>query len=77
MLGVPFRPDGVTVLREWQTVQSHAGFDGGIRQRMALLKVRGGMISTTHNVGMYGDWSPFWDWLRHRPAFRAFLPGRR
>ena len=55
-----------TALREWQTVQSHAGYDlpwdpcnrgpfyGGARRHD---------FHHTHNTGCYGDWTPFWDWL--------------
>ena len=54
-----------TVLRQWQTVQSHAGynlpwwmdpcniFDGARRHD----------FHHSHNMGCYGDWFPFWDQL--------------
>ena len=54
-----------TVLRKWQTVQSHAGynlpwwidpcniFDGARRHD----------FHHSHNMGCYGDWFPFWDQL--------------
>ena len=55
-----------TAVRQWQTVQSHAGFDlpfdplniaifsGGARRHD---------FHHSHNVGCYGDWTPFWDWM--------------
>ena len=55
-----------TAFREWQTVQSHAGYDlpfdvcnvgifsGGARRHD---------FHHSHNHGCYGDWTPFWDWL--------------
>lgn len=54
-----------TKVRQWQTVQSHAGYDlpfdplnrgpfwGGARRHD---------FHHSHNTGMYGDWLPFWDW---------------
>lgn len=55
-----------TTIREWQTVQSHAGYDlpcdplnrfifsGGARRHD---------FHHTHNTGCYGDWMPFWDYV--------------
>jgi sterol desaturase/sphingolipid hydroxylase (fatty acid hydroxylase superfamily) len=55
-----------TGVRQWQTVQSHAGFDlpfdilnrgvfsGGARRHD---------FHHSHNVGCYGDWMPFWDYI--------------
>eukprot|EP00035_Acanthoeca_spectabilis_P005422 m.113471 g.113471 ORF g.113471 m.113471 type:complete len:267 (+) comp13021_c0_seq5:3216-4016(+) len=55
-----------TALRGYQTVQSHAGYDlpfdplnrgpfhGGARRHD---------FHHSHNVGCYGDWTPFWDWM--------------
>jgi sterol desaturase/sphingolipid hydroxylase (fatty acid hydroxylase superfamily) len=78
MLGVPFSSLMVfTVLREWQTVQSHAGYDLPWDPCNLWPFSKGARrhdFHHTHNVGMYGDWSPFWDWLCGTDrAFRAFL----
>lgn len=55
-----------TIIREWQTVQSHAGYElpwdilnfgvfhGGAKRHD---------FHHSHNIGCYGDWFPFWDWL--------------
>ena len=55
-----------TVIRQWQTVQSHSGYDlpfdpfnrgifhGGARRHD---------FHHTHNNGCYSDFLPFWDWL--------------
>ena len=55
-----------TVIRQWQTVQSHSGYDlpfdpfnrgvfhGGARRHD---------FHHTHNHGCYSDFLPFWDWL--------------
>ena len=61
---------------QWQTVQSHSGFDlpldpmnrgpfyGGARRHD---------FHHSHNAGCYSDFLPFWDWLcgtdRHYKAF--------
>lgn len=55
-----------TALREWQSIQSHAGYDlpwdlcnrgpfvGGARRHD---------FHHSHNVGCYGDWFPWWDYI--------------
>jgi sterol desaturase/sphingolipid hydroxylase (fatty acid hydroxylase superfamily) len=55
-----------TALRQWQTVQSHSGYDlpfdpfnrgpfhGGSRRHD---------FHHSHNSGCYSDFLPFWDWL--------------
>ena len=65
-----------TVLRQWQTVQSHSGFDlpfdpfnrglfhGGSRRHD---------FHHSHNHGCYSDFLPFWDWLCGTDhAYKAF-----
>ena len=55
-----------TALRGWQTVQSHAGyalpFDPLNRGIFANGAARHD-FHHSHNVGCFGDWTPFWDWL--------------
>ena len=54
-----------TALRQWQTVQSHAGYN--LPWYLDFCNVFDGArrhdFHHSHNVGCYGDWFGFWDWL--------------
>ncbi len=55
-----------TLIREWQSVQSHSGFDlpwDPLNRGVFRGGARRHDFHHTHNVGCYGDWTPFWDWV--------------
>ena len=55
-----------TAARGWQTVQSHAGYDlpfDPLNRGVFAGGARRHDFHHSHNVGCYGDWTPFWDWL--------------
>eukprot|EP00940_MAST-03C_sp_MAST-3C-sp2_P000224 g224.t1 len=55
-----------TALREWQTVQSHAGYDlpiDPLNRGPFWAGARRHDFHHSHNKGCYGDWLPLWDML--------------
>ena len=67
---------GFTAFRQWQTVQTHSGFDlpyEPTNRGPFYGAARRHDFHHTHNAGCYADFLPFWDWLcgtdRHFAAF--------
>jgi sterol desaturase/sphingolipid hydroxylase (fatty acid hydroxylase superfamily) len=55
-----------TFVRQWQTVQSHAGYDlpyDPLNRGIFSGGARRHDFHHSHNHGCYGDWMPFWDWI--------------
>ena len=55
-----------TFIRQWQTVQSHAGYDlpfDPLNRGIFYDGAKRHDYHHSHNLGCYGDWSPFWDYV--------------
>lgn len=65
-----------TVLRQWQTVQSHAGYN--LPWYMDICNVFDGArrhdYHHSHNIGCYGDWFGLWDEICHTNiSFKKYI----